>query len=107
MPRYCYWVVTTEGKKMPVECLQFNRQTESFDNSAQDPFKEIDEAIFADKPQIHAEMTYSKCLSTFSEYCTLHSTACQTLVTCLVVKMSSSEWRERPLVTPIVESISS
>ena len=49
MPRYCYWVVTTEGKKMPVECLQFNRQTESFDNSAQDPFKEIDEAIFADK----------------------------------------------------------
>ena len=51
MPRYCYWVVTTEGKKMPVECLQFNRQTESFDNSAQDPFKEIDEAIFADKPQ--------------------------------------------------------
>ena len=51
MPRYCYWVVTTEGKKMPVECLQFNRETESFDNSAQDPFKEIDESIFSDKPQ--------------------------------------------------------
>ena len=46
MPRYCYWVVTTEGKKMPVECLQFSRETESFDNSAQDPFKEIDESIF-------------------------------------------------------------
>ena len=46
-------------------------------------------------------------VSTFSEYFTLHSTACQTLVTCLVVVMSSSEWRERPLVTPIVESISS
>ena len=51
MPRYCYWVVTTEGKKMPVECLQFSRETESFDNSAQDPFKEIDESIFSDKPQ--------------------------------------------------------
>ena len=51
MPRYCYWVVTTEGKKMPVECLQFSRETESFDNAAQDPFKEIDDAIFADKPQ--------------------------------------------------------
>lgn len=51
MPRYCYWVVTTEGKKMPVECLQFSRETESFDNGAQDPFKEIDDAIYADKPQ--------------------------------------------------------
>ena len=49
LPRYVYWITTNEGKKMPVECLQFNRQTESFDNSAQDPFKEIDEAIFADK----------------------------------------------------------
>jgi len=45
MPRYCYWVVTTEGKKMPVECLQFSRDTESFDNKAEDPFKEIDDAI--------------------------------------------------------------
>ena len=51
MPRYCYWVVTKEGKKMPVECLQFSRESESFDNSAQDPFKEIDEAIYSDKPQ--------------------------------------------------------
>ena len=51
MPRYCYWVVTTEGKKMPVECLSFSRETESFDNNAQDPFKEIDSSIFSDKPQ--------------------------------------------------------
>jgi hypothetical protein len=51
MPRYCYWVVTTEGKKMPVECLSFSRETESFDNNAQDPFKEIDTAIYSDKPQ--------------------------------------------------------
>jgi len=51
MPRYCYWVVTTEGKKMPIECLSFSRETESFDNNAQDPFKEIDTAIYSDKPQ--------------------------------------------------------
>jgi hypothetical protein len=51
MPRYCYWVVTKEGKKMPVECLQFNRQTESFDNSAKDPFKEMDADVYSDKPQ--------------------------------------------------------
>lgn len=50
LPRYCYWVVTTEGKKMPVECLSFDRETESF-TTADDPFKEIDEAIYSDKPQ--------------------------------------------------------
>lgn len=50
MPRYCYWVVTKDGKKMPVECLQFNRETESFDNSAKDPFKEIDPEVYSDKP---------------------------------------------------------
>ena len=42
MPRYCYWVTTTEGRKMPVECLEFSRETEGFDNSAPNPFKEID-----------------------------------------------------------------
>ena len=51
MPRYCYWVTTTEGRKMPVECLEFSRETESFDNSADNPFKEIDEAVYSDKPQ--------------------------------------------------------
>ena len=51
MPRYCYWVTTNEGKKMPVECLEFSRETESFNSSAENPFKEIDDAIFADKPQ--------------------------------------------------------
>ena len=51
MPRYCYWVTTNEGKKMPVECLEFRRETESFNSSAENPFKEIDDAIFADKPQ--------------------------------------------------------
>jgi hypothetical protein len=51
LPRYVYWVVTSEGKKMPVECLQFDRQTEGFNNNAKDPVKEIDEDVYSDKPQ--------------------------------------------------------
>ena len=51
MPRYVYWVTTKEGKKIPVECLEFQRSTETFDNSVENPFKEIDEAVFSDKPQ--------------------------------------------------------
>lgn len=51
MPRYCYWVVTKEGKKMPVECLQFDRETESFNSNIRDPFKEIDPDVYAEKPQ--------------------------------------------------------
>lgn len=51
MPRYCYWVVTKDGKKMPVECLQFDRDTESFNASIKDPFKEIDPDVYSDKPQ--------------------------------------------------------
>lgn len=51
LPRYCYWVVTKEGKKMPVESLQYNRETETFDNNADDPFKEIDPAIYSEKAQ--------------------------------------------------------
>lgn len=49
MPRYVYWVVTKEGRKMPIECLQFNRETESFDNSVPDPVQEIDDEVYADK----------------------------------------------------------
>jgi len=51
LPRYVYWITTNEGKKMPVECLRFSRNTEQFDDTQPDPFKELDEAIFADKPQ--------------------------------------------------------
>lgn len=51
MPRYVRWVTTKEGKKVPVECLSFNRETESFDSSLQDPFNEIPEAVYSDKPQ--------------------------------------------------------
>jgi hypothetical protein len=51
MPRYVYWVVTKEGKKMPVECLQFERETESFNNNTKDPFKEVDPDVYSEKPQ--------------------------------------------------------
>lgn len=51
MPRYCYWVVTKDGKKMPLECLQFDRSTESFNPSIKDPFKDIDPDVYAEKPQ--------------------------------------------------------
>jgi hypothetical protein len=51
LPRYVYWVITKEGKKMPVECLQFNRQSESFDNNAKDPMKELPPDIYSEKPQ--------------------------------------------------------
>ena len=51
LPRYCYWVTTNEGRKMPVECLQFIREKETFDNSAEDPFKELNEDVYAEKPQ--------------------------------------------------------
>ena len=51
LPRYVYWTTTNEGKKMPVECLRFNRQTEQFDDKQPDPFKELDESIWSDKPQ--------------------------------------------------------
>lgn len=51
MPRYCYWVVTKDGKKMPVECLQFDRDTETFNASIRDPFKEMDTDVYAEKPQ--------------------------------------------------------
>jgi hypothetical protein len=50
LPRYVYWVVTNEGKKYPLECLSFDRETEQFTN-ARDPIKEIPDYIYSDKPQ--------------------------------------------------------
>jgi len=50
LPRYCYWIVTKEGRKMPVECLEFDRETETFNNKADNPFKEIDEDVYSEKP---------------------------------------------------------
>lgn len=52
MPRYVYWVTTKEGRKMPVECLRFDRETQEFNDSIKDPVKEIPEEVFSDnKPQ--------------------------------------------------------
>lgn len=51
MPRYVYWLTTAEGKRMPVECLRFDRELEIFNDTKKDPIKEIDEAIYSEKPQ--------------------------------------------------------
>lgn len=51
LPRYSYWVVNKEGKKRSIECLSFNRETQSFDPSLQDPMKEVPAELYADKPQ--------------------------------------------------------
>ena len=50
LPRYVYWLTTKEGKRMPVECLKFDRNTEQF-SGTEDPFDEISADIYADKPQ--------------------------------------------------------
>ena len=43
LPRYLYWVPNPKGKpsELPVEALQFQRDTESWDNSKTDPVKEV------------------------------------------------------------------
>lgn len=50
LPRYVYWVVTNEGKKVPVDCISFDRESEEF-TGAKDPFKEIPPEIYNEKPQ--------------------------------------------------------
>ena len=50
LPRYVYWVTTTEGKRIPMDCLSFDRDTEQFSSRFKDPFKELDEAVFDEKP---------------------------------------------------------
>jgi hypothetical protein len=37
--RYIYWIPGPDGTKSPVECLQFDRETQSFNNSIEDPVK--------------------------------------------------------------------
>lgn len=46
VPRYVYWVVTKEGKKRSIECLSFNRETQSFDANLPDPIKEVPPEIY-------------------------------------------------------------
>ena len=50
LPRYVYWVVTNEGKKYPLDCLSFDRETEQF-GGQRDPLKELPEHIYNEKPQ--------------------------------------------------------
>ena len=50
LPRYVYWVVTKEGKRMPVECISFDRSNETFNVSINDPMKELPPEIYSDKP---------------------------------------------------------
>lgn len=41
LARYVYWIKGTNGKSLPVECLEFNRQTETFDKAEKDYVKEF------------------------------------------------------------------
>lgn len=36
LPRYVYWVKGTNNKNLPFECLEFNRDSESFDKAEKD-----------------------------------------------------------------------
>ena len=36
LPRYVYWVKGADGMSLPVECLEFNRDTEKFDRAEKD-----------------------------------------------------------------------
>jgi len=40
LARYVYWVDGMNGKSLPLECLQFNRETEAFDNAEKDWVRE-------------------------------------------------------------------
>ena len=36
LPRYVYWVTGDNNKNIPMECLAFNRNSETFDNAETD-----------------------------------------------------------------------
>ena len=40
LPRYLYWIDGTNDKKIPIESLAFNRETETFDNNDGDPVRD-------------------------------------------------------------------
>lgn len=61
LARYIYWVPNKDGVKSPVECLAFNRETETFDNQEKDWVKEY-------FPDLTPEWAYaSLCLDTKSD----------------------------------------
>lgn len=39
--RYIYWIPGPDGNKSPVECLAFDRETQTFNNSIEDPVKKF------------------------------------------------------------------
>jgi hypothetical protein len=41
LARYVYWIKGTNGKNLPFECLEFSRETESFDRAEKDWVKEF------------------------------------------------------------------
>lgn len=41
LPRYVYWIKGTNGKNLPFECLEFSRETETFDRAEKDWVKEF------------------------------------------------------------------
>ena len=41
LPRYVYWVKGENAKNIPMECLSFNRSTETFDNKEKDHVKDF------------------------------------------------------------------
>jgi hypothetical protein len=41
LARYVYWIKGTNGKNLPFECLEFNRETETFDRAQKDWVKEF------------------------------------------------------------------
>lgn len=41
LARYVYWIKGENNKNLPFECLAFNRETETFDNSEEDVVKEF------------------------------------------------------------------
>lgn len=41
LARYVYWIKGTNNKNLPFECLEFNRETETFDRAEKDYVKEF------------------------------------------------------------------
>lgn len=41
LPRYMYWAKTADNKPVPIECLHFNRDTETFDRKEKDWYSEL------------------------------------------------------------------
>lgn len=49
LPRYVYWVTTKDGKPRSIECLSFDRTTQSFNSNLPDPITEVAPEILGDK----------------------------------------------------------